>query len=62
MRGITSINEIADLEQCRTLVLITPDEHAIGIIAEDGSINHDGEAGRLGQILGVYGMEIVTSI
>ena len=48
MRGIASINEIVNLEQCGTLVLITPNEHAIGIVAEDGSINHDGEVGRFG--------------
>lgn len=48
MRGIAGINEIADLEQCGTLVLITPDEHAIRIVAEDSSINHDGEVGHFG--------------
>jgi hypothetical protein len=56
------VNEVSDLEHTRTSVLITANEHAVGVVAENKAIDQLGEAVDLGEIGSVDSVEVVATI
>jgi hypothetical protein len=62
VRSPARVDKVSDLEHTRTSVLITANEHAVGVVAEDKAIDQLGEAVDLGEIGSVDGMEVVATI
>jgi hypothetical protein len=62
VRSPARVNEVSDLEHTRTSVLITANEHAVGVVAENKAIDQLGEAVDLGEIGSVDSVEVVATI
>jgi len=62
VRSPTRVDEISNLEHTRTSVLVTANEHTVGVVAEDKAIDQLGETVDLGEIVSVDGMEVVATV
>jgi hypothetical protein len=62
VRSPAGVNEVSDLEHTRTSVLITTNEHAIGVVAELEAINQFWKAVDFGKIGSIDSMEVVATI
>jgi hypothetical protein len=62
VRSPARVDKVSDLEHTRTSVLITANEHAVGVVAEYKAIDQLGEAVDLREIGSVDGVEVVATV
>ena len=62
VRGKSGVDEVASLEQARTLVMDTTSEHANVAVAGHGALQVDREIGLLLKGININGMDVVSTV